>query len=505
MKKKNLTKGTKLKNIFRTVGAWLGTNTFWYVILGCFIAQAIWIAWSGAFSMAYDEFFHLAVIKEYAQGLTPFIDQPPGPAEFGALARDPSFLYYYILSFPYRIIASVWHTLTPQMIALRFINIGLFAGGLLLYRKLLLRVGLSRRKTNIILLFFMLVPTVVMVAAQLNYDNMMFLASGAALLLAANIILAIQKKQAISPIQIIALLTILMAGSIVKYAFLPLAVPIGGVVAAQIFLAFRRKQLAWGAVRADFATTLKKKWSWALLLGLVFVGVLFVQRIGGNVVMYGTPAPDCDAVLTLDACRAHAAFGRNEGYKDKNYQKSVTTQTKLTYPIRWYNKMIRESFFVVGPREIGYQTGKPLPTAYLAGKIIMPIMIIVVLGSFLWLWRRSPIWQLFLITTIFYTSVLFLTNFSEYVETGVPVAIHGRYIIYVMPLVAALTVVAVGRYIRGRKRQIAYAITAILLSMMLLGGGWLPYVIRTADNWFWPHAVPASRALRSMLWYVIPK
>ena len=116
----------KLAQYCHVIGVWLGSNTFFAIILGIFVAQALWIAWSGAFSMAYDEFFHLGIIQEYAKGWTPFIHQPSGPAVLGALERDPSFLYHYLMSFPYRIVVATLHTLTEQVIALRIINIGLF-------------------------------------------------------------------------------------------------------------------------------------------------------------------------------------------------------------------------------------------------------------------------------------------------------------------------------------------------------------------------------------------
>lgn len=490
----------------QSLGRWLASNTFFYAILTVFTLQALWVAWSGAYSMAYDEFYHLGIIQEYAKGFTPFIAQPAGPAELGALARDPSFLYHYILSFPYRIIVAAWHTLPPQVIALRVLNVSIFVWGLVLYRKLLIRASLSRRVTHVILLFFTLTPTVVMVAAQLNYDNMMFLASGAALLLATDVTLRLRKDKTVSPLRLISLVTVLMAGSIVKYAFLPIALAIGVFVLMQFILAFRRKQLSWQGVVTEFRACLGQPVAWALLCGLLFVGTLFMQRIGGNLVMYHSPAPDCGAVLTVAQCRAHAAYGRNQNYKEKNFAAYITTEKKLTYPIRWYNKMMRESFFAVGPREIGYQSGAPLPAAALAGKIIMPVLIFSVLLGSVWLWRHNPIWQLFMAVTVVYVGVLYLRNYTEYVQMGIPVAIHGRYVIYVMPLVAALAAASLLRFAHGKiARRISYGFVAGLLGMMIMGGGWLPYVIRSGDNWVWPHAVPASRTLRSSLWHIIPQ
>lgn len=454
--------------------------------------------------MAYDEFFHLGIIQEYAKGWTPFIHQPAGSAVLGALERDPSFLYHYLMSFPYRIIAVMWHTLIPQVIALRVLNIGLFVWGITIYRKLIVRTGLSRRVAHIIVLFFTLIPTVLMVAVQINYDNLMFVASGAALLLAVNITLELRHSKDIPPLQSILLLTVLMAGSIVKYAFLPLALVIGAFMILQVFLAFHRKQLTWQAVTTAYGKAVREPLGWAALFGFIAVGILFAQRIGGNIIMYHTPAPDCGVVLSIEQCKAHAAYGRNEYYKNSNFAAAITAEKKQLYPKLWYKQMLKESFFAIGPRELEYPYGMPLPTAYKAGGIILAAMAASILFGAVWL-LRNPIWQLFALATLVYTGVLFARNYSEYVKLGMPVAIHGRYIIYFMPLVAAMAAAVLINYVRGWGRCIIYGSTTILLGMMIMGGGWLPYMIRSADTWMWPHAAPINRSVRSVLWQVVPK
>ncbi len=505
MTKKYHRQRTRLGRYFQIAGNFLDSKTFFYLVLGIFVAQALWIALSGAYSMAYDEFFHLGIIQEYAKGLTPFIDQPAGPAELGSLARDPSFLYYYLMSFPYRIISSIWHTLMPQVIALRLINIALFVWGLVLYRKLLLRTGLSRRVVHIILFFFTLVPTVVMMAAQLTYDNLKFLMAGAALLIATNLVIALRERKTVTLTHILLLITILMAGSIVKYAFLPLALAIGGYVFIWFIIAFLRKQLNWRDMVTEFKANISRPKSLAVLFAFLFVGLLFAQRIGGNIIIYHTPVPDCGVVLSVEACKANAPYGRNEEYKQRNYPASVTHETKQKYPKYWYKKMLQEAFFVVGPRQFDYPIGEPLQTAYRAGKIILPILSLIILLGAVWLWRSSPIWQLFAITAIFYTGVLFYRNYTDYVQLGVPAAIHARYIICIVPLIAAMAAAVVVRYVRGWGRYIVYGVVTVLLGMIIMGGGWLPFVIRSADNWMWPHAMQTNNTVRSVLWHITPK
>ena len=74
--------------------------------MALFVLQAAWIALSGRYPMAFDENFHLGIIRLYAHHISPFWSgQPAGANAFGAVARDPSYLYQYLMSFPYRLVS----------------------------------------------------------------------------------------------------------------------------------------------------------------------------------------------------------------------------------------------------------------------------------------------------------------------------------------------------------------------------------------------------------------
>src|SRR5665213_3413244 len=164
---------TKTNTSFsRRCEAMLGSAGFYRAILALLVVQAAWIALSGRYPMAFDEDFHLGIIRLYAHHLGPFWSGQPANADmFGAVARDPSYLYHFLMSFPYRLISIFTSDQTIQVLILRAINIGLFAGGLALYRRLMLKTGASKALVHICLLVFVLVPIVPFLAAQINYDN----------------------------------------------------------------------------------------------------------------------------------------------------------------------------------------------------------------------------------------------------------------------------------------------------------------------------------------------
>jgi len=111
--------------------------------------------------MAYDEDTHLNVIKFFAQHPNPFFTQQPRYLDVnGAVAHDPSYLYHYIMSFPWRVISHLTNNFTTQVISLRLINVAFMAIGLYLFRLLLLQIFKNKLVVNLALLVFVMTPLV---------------------------------------------------------------------------------------------------------------------------------------------------------------------------------------------------------------------------------------------------------------------------------------------------------------------------------------------------------
>src|SRR5438270_10470354 len=110
---KNDSLRTKLTRLF-------ADRKFFWFILAFLILQAAWIALSGRYPMAFDEDFHLGIIKLYAHHISPIWNGQPENADvFGAVARDPSYLYQYFMSFPYRLLSVLTESQTAIIIILR--------------------------------------------------------------------------------------------------------------------------------------------------------------------------------------------------------------------------------------------------------------------------------------------------------------------------------------------------------------------------------------------------
>lgn len=205
----------------------LSSRRFFYVVVALLVVQAAWLALSAQYPMAFDESFHMGIIQVYSNQWLPFLSaQPINADSFGALARDPSYLYHYLMSFPYRLIASVIHDWNAQIIMMRLLNVAMFASSLFVFRRVLRLAKASPALTNSILLFFVLIPVVPHLAAHINYDNLVVLLVAVSSLLGLQLLNAFKQQHA--PLKtVVALVLICIGASLVKYAFLPIALAIG--------------------------------------------------------------------------------------------------------------------------------------------------------------------------------------------------------------------------------------------------------------------------------------
>src|SRR5882672_10647373 len=115
--KKNITLASRLVRF-------VDSQPFFWLVIALLVLEAAWIALTGRYPMAFDEDFHLGIIRLYAHHISPFwAHQPPDGNAFGAVARDPSYLYQYLMSFPYRLVAAFTSDQTLQVLWLRAVNI----------------------------------------------------------------------------------------------------------------------------------------------------------------------------------------------------------------------------------------------------------------------------------------------------------------------------------------------------------------------------------------------
>ncbi len=483
---------------------WLSSETFFRLIVAGLVLQAAWIALSGRFPMAFDEDFHLGIIHIYAHHLSPFLtSQPSGADAFGAVARDPSYLYQYLMSFPDRLIHLFTYNPTAEVLILRFIDIALFASALPLFRKLLLKTGASRAVVHACLLIFILVPIVPLLAAQINYDNLVLPVTGLFLLLTLRFSEELKSQKRLNAKLLASVLIVGLLGSLVKYAFLPI------FAAGLVYLAFQLRQTfsSWRKLERSLLLglpLLTRRMRWVTLVGLVIACGLFAQRDGVNLVRYHTPVPACDSVLSIQECAAYGPWERN--YTDAQ-NKTSATASPVVFTRKWFGGMWLRSVFAVDGPDTNFQTRGPLLLPALV-TIVVPAAAILTVAIYgrriLKRYNRSAL-SFFGLVIIFYIGALWLDNYIDFRQTGQPVAINGRYIIPILLPLLVISVLAVSEALR-RRPQWKTATFGVTVLCLLWGGGALTYILRNNDAWLWPNQAvrDANHAVQNVLGPITP-
>ena len=473
-----------LHSATRRLQLFFGSPTFFYIILGFFIFEALWFVFSAVYPMPFDEEFHFGLIKLYSHHWLPFLaSQPSGADGFGAVARDPSYLYHYVLSFPYRLITWATSNETTQVILLRLMNVSLFTYGLWLFRKLLLRVGSSLALTHVALAIFVLIPVVPQLAAHINYDNGFMVLVPLLCLQVVNIIQGLQKRRIDVQMILLAIITS-FAMSLIKYAALPMVLACALFVAVSAARHFRGRYANIGKelVRGYRGIRLSTK---VLLLGAIFIGVvLFSQRYVINLVQYKTPVPDCGAVLSVKQCSAYGPWNR-----DYQYAQNKTADFRpdpVHFMDGWPQGMWHRLFFAINGVRAHYMNYRELPVPSQTATILAIVGLFALVLYFRPVFRGQELLAFLLTFVLVYVAVLWADGYEAYQRTGHIVAINGRYLLPVLLPLAA---------IMGRALSLAWKknptmkvwLATFVIALFLHGGGIFTFILRSDSTWYWPN------------------
>ena len=434
------------------------------------------------YPMLYDEQFHFGVIKVYEQQLSPIIrDQQPKYDVFGNLANGDATLFHLILSFPSRFISKYIDSLAIQIIAMRFLCIGLFSLGIILFRKLLLMLGVKRGSINVSLLIFVLIPVVPFLAATVNYDNMLFPLTALFFIYMVKIL----AQDRIQLVSLIGFLSIGMFASLVKYIFLPIFFAGIVVVMSSLLFKYRRKRNI-SIICTDAKASLKSKRHYEVaLIVLLFCTTLFLftNKFIKNTIQYGTPQPSCQQTFPVERCRANYVANRAiDSLETKSQRKSVQLPD---YSSEWFRQMVRASVLSASnTTESKHEVGRPLSIIYVSvffGAITLPIVIAIGFAKY---GRKYKPLTIVTCVALFFTGVVYLQNVLIYYEFNAPYAIQARYLVNIWPILLAFAVMTVDLLL-GRRQSIKAALVAAIFLIMLQGGGMSTYLLSANQSWYW--------------------
>ncbi len=475
-----------MNKLTQRLSALLGSRTFFYVVIGFLVFETLWFVFSAVYPMAFDEDFHFGIIKIYAEHWSPFLSGQPDDADkFGAVARDPSYLYHYLMSFPYRAIALFTHSEVIQVIILRLINVAMFTIGLLLFAKVMLRARVSQALTNVSLAVFVLIPIVPQLAAHINYDNMLMLLLPMLCLVSFTLIEGFEKRK-VNAQALLAFIAVSLGISVVKYAALPFVLAATAFLLATLWLRFRGhyKELLPAARTSFRQITLP---TLLAFIGLTTIGLtLFIQRYGVNVVSHQALVPSCSQVLSVQQCSQYGPWNRDNMYEQQ--RDPAFEPKRLTYMRAWLEGMRFRLFFAINGVKSDYTNYRGLPVPVQTATILFVVGLIVTVFWWRHIFRDNTPLAFLAALSGFYIVILWFEGFEAYVRTAEPVAINGRYLLPVLLFIAAVIGRALSLTLRETPRVKAMLATLVIV-LFLHGGGVFTFILRSDESWYWSNRV----------------
>jgi len=503
-----------MNRLFSWIYRVLASTRFFIATLLLFVFHAVWLACTAIYPLPFDEYFHVGVIQIYARQWSPFIArQPAGAGLYGDITREPSFLYHYLMSFTYRFFDIFTDNQTVLIVATRLLNVAFVLIALILFRKLLLRWGMSRRLTHVALLAFVCTPIVPFLAAHVNYDNLMLLLTPVFLLVATGLITSnrgLARRSLL--LALVGLMTLL-----VKQTFLPLG---AAVLAYVVFVLWRRNRSKlpvayWNSLRQmpkSLATV-------ALCAGLIVIGGLFVERYGRNLATYGSIRPACDVVQPRSVCEDFGPWYRDNVINAQNRPAEPPYGNPFSFSQYWLTRMMRGFYaiFMHTPTRV-VSPVEPFGPIELKSLLPVPVVIgcialVVGLGAVILQWKR--LWRLQylrfgLVTCGMYLATLWLFNYNSYLRLWKAEAIQARYTLPILIVLFAVMLQAMSWIVgstfqKDSSRQIKCGLVLAFVLLYVWGGGVAGWLIRAEDTWRWqnPAVQSVNRTAQKVLKTVV--
>ncbi|NII42207.1 hypothetical protein E9228_002865 [Curtobacterium flaccumfaciens] len=420
-----------------------------FVVVGAVLSVAIHmpvvdgvghVPYSG--TIAPDENRHIANILYYAGRSVwagPVItDAPAQLLSMGEIERFPSYVYYYLTSFPVKAMLDVGAPYSAIVVALRFLNVLIAAAGLLVVHRLVRTMGMALWVATLVVVLLAATGRYEWQAAAVTYDTPANTLFFLCLLYCARLI----RSSAHGYADLFRALVLGGAAIAVKYTFVPFVLV---AVAVAFVLVVQRDGLRTFAhpvqrFRRVFAEHPVTSALWSALF-VVTLAVL-VERIGGNLLLYGQFNPSCPKLHTHQECLAFDIYRRNY-WAERTHDLAIANNVPQTpfdvfeFVGSWISAYFQSMFFYRG-RNTTWQVAT---WVQVAGAVTFVIALVAILTAFRALLRtRALVWGMVVAGS--YVVAMFLFNLRTFLRLDNEYAFSGRYLLPVLPLVFAFMVLA---------------------------------------------------------------
>lgn len=461
----------------------LSSSKFSYFLVFIFLFQGSWLAFSLIYPIPFDESYHFKLIQLYSDQLSPlFLSQPEEASQLGDITRNGSFLFHYLLSFPYRLVELATDNTTLQIIFLRLVNVLIVALGLLAFIRLFKDLRVPRITTNMILACLISIPIFPLLATNINYDNLLFL------ILPLNIHYLWKvigsKRQSIDTHIIFWAFT--LAGCLVKFSYVPIALVIVVYYLTKV-LRNGPKQLI-SQLRKSIKVVPRKR---LLALSAVLFALItaLVLTYGVNLVKYQKINPNCEQVQPVQVCSKSFVWSRNQ--RLKNEQKLPPADPVRYTFIIWMDHMTNNT--LAAGANTTERTIEPAASPMILYFTMWGLLVgSVLMVSYYWRELRTrPLSGLFLVIILVYTLVLWANLYQTYLTTGRPLAIQPRYLLLILPL-ALFFAVEAWRLFFSKRKTIGLTLIVLVFLLATQGGGFTTFLLKSRNTWYWQNTYVIS-------------
>lgn len=464
-----------LERIYQIIIAFLSSNHFFYGVLALVVLQGAWYALSFQPTL-FDEGKHLSKIYIHSQSLDPFIgSQKPSWDYVGAVSRDGSFFYYYLMSWPLRLIQLFTDSRFIQIIFLRLINIAFFVGGIAVYRKVLLSASNAPKSlVHVILLFFVITPLVALLPGAVNYDNLVFLLFAFILLLSIRLI----KSKNVGLIDLSGIIILALLMSIVKWTSIALLVPV--VIFLGYFL-YKKYGLPFFTLLQQSVKQLSKPVLIFISVSFLLVVGMFIERPLMNTLEYGRPNPTCDMVISRDRCMKFdefAIYAEVGAKKPTDFQPINIAEYAYVY---WLPRMINTHVSILPWEASKLRSALPvMKILYFIFSFAGIALLLVYLRDYL----KNKIYLFLLLVMAGYSVILLIFLYSAYKRHGIPAATSGRYLLPVAPIFLYFVGLSLTKLF-GKYKKTLVLFMCLVLVMFSQGGGVITHSLTAQDRLYW--------------------
>lgn len=481
----------------------LATKWFFYTATGLFVFHASWLALSSRL-LPYDEYYHVGIIKYYANQWSPFISSQPSEVSYlGDITRLPSYLYHYLMSFPYRFISLFTQNEEVITIILRFMNIGLFLAGTIIFRKLFFKAGFSKRLVNIVTAIFLLTPFTVMLAAQNNYDNLVYLLIAVLFWLAYKII----SSNKLNAIDLLLFASVGLLGCVVKNSFI---VVFAALTFSVLIMLVKRRSNVFKQIKSSVTKSSKITLILSAILFFIAAG-LFTERHVVNVVSNGGYNTRCADVQPFEVCYQYSPWQR--GYKIRQNppaterygnplsfaQHWVATNMAGLYPIFANVPQNADPENLYGNYDFRPRLAVLLAVAY----IVLVVGSVAIITNLKNIWK-SDLLKMSAIASLTLAITLLIFNYNTYLNQGKAYAVQVRYLLPVMfPVMLIFAYALNQQFTKFKYKQL---IAVIVLAVYLLWGGVVGWIIRSDTSWWLDNqtVISVNQTAQGVLENIVP-